>query len=347
MTNLTYLHLPLDVILPHEASKVESSKIMVFHAVGDSGGIHGDEVERAIADAMNQQVVQPENGKQGASFYYILGDCVYFNGESQFYNAQFYEPYQSYHAAIFAVAGNHDGDTHVRAGDPPDSESSLFGFMRTFCDSSSHHDSPYRATMTQPYVYWVLDTPVATIIGLYSNVDGTLDARGTSEQQQWLQEQFANAPVDKALLIALHHPPYSLDTVHGGYPDIEVALDRVIANTGRIPTMVLSGHVHSYQRFDRNIGETNVPYIVAGAGGYANRPKAMHKIETKTNGKRLPDNFQTTHRDLTLAKYNDEEPGFLRITVDGKKKTLTAEYFLVPFDGVPPKVPFDTVTSKW
>ena len=70
-----------------------------------------------------------------------------------------------------------------RAGDPPDNEPSLFGFMHNFCDTVSHDASPYRATMTQPYVYWTLDAPFAKIIGLYSNVDGSLDARGTSEQQ--------------------------------------------------------------------------------------------------------------------------------------------------------------------
>ena len=126
-------------------------------------------------------------------------------------------------------------------------EPSLAGFMQNFCDTTSNHNnSPYRPTMTQPYVYWTFNTPFAIIVGLYPNVDGTLDARGTSEQLQWFQQQVKNAPPDKALVIVVHHPPYSLDTSQGGYPDIEVALDRVIQSTGRIPTIVLSGHVHSY-----------------------------------------------------------------------------------------------------
>jgi hypothetical protein len=69
--------------------------------------------------------------------------------------------------------------------------------------------------------------------------------RGTSEQQQWFRDQVSNAPSGKALIVAVPHPPYSLDTTHGGYPDIEIALDRIIQATGRIPTAVLSGHVHS------------------------------------------------------------------------------------------------------
>jgi|tagenome__1003787_1003787.scaffolds.fasta_scaffold19508693_2 hypothetical protein len=51
-------------------------------------------------------------------------------------------------------------------------------------------------------------------------------------------------------------------------PDIEIAIaiDRAIQSTGRISIIVLSGHVHNYQRFERKLGEKQVPYVVAGAG---------------------------------------------------------------------------------
>ncbi len=347
-TNLVNLSLGLDVILPEEATAAQDSGVLVFHSVGDTGGIHGDEVEKAIGGAMDHQISAAKAAQQPApGFHFNLGDVVYFNGESQLYTSQFYEPYQDYHAAIFAIAGNHDGDTHTRPGDPVDTEPSLFGFMRNFCDTTSHYESPYRPTMTQPYVYWTLETPFATIVGLYSNVDGSLDARGTSEQQQWFQNQVAGAAPEKALIVAVHHPPYSLDTTHGGYPEIEIAIDRMIQATDRIPTAVLSGHVHSYQRFERTLGSRKVPYFVAGAGGYANRPGLMHHIEKTTAGKSLHKGFQTTHPDLKLMHYNDKEPGFLRLTVDSKKKTLTADYFLVPFAGAPATAPDDTVTVPW
>ncbi len=347
-TNLNNLSLGLDVVLPDEAKAAEDSGALVFHAVGDTGGIHGDDVEKAISEAMEQQISDATALKKPApAFYYNLGDVVYFNGDSKLYTSQFYEPYQNYHGTIFAIAGNHDGDTSTRPGDPVDTEPSLFGFMRNFCDMASHHDSPYRPTMTQPYVYWVFEAPFVTIVGLYSNVDGTLDARGTSEQQQWFQDQVAKASPDKALIIAVHHPPYSLDTTHGGYPDIEIALDRVIQETGRIPTAVLSGHVHSYQRFDRDLGAKKVPYIVAGAGGYANTQKLLHKIEMGSNGKPLPAGFKTTHPDLKLMAHNDHQPGFLRVSVDGGKKTVTIDYFIVPFVGTPSAQPEDTVTVPW
>ena len=351
-TNHNNLSLGLDVILPDEAKSAEDVGTLIFHSVGDTGGIHGDDVEKVIGDAMDGQISAATTAKKPApAFCYNLGDVVYFNGESKLYASQFYDPYQNYHASIFAIAGNHDGDTHTRPGDPVDTEPTLFGFMRNFCDAMSHHDSPYRPTMTQPYVYWTFDTPFATIVGLYSNVDGTLDARGTSEQLQWFQDQVAKAPPDRALLIAVHHPPYSLDTTHGGYPDIGIALDRVIQATGRIPTAVLSGHVHSYQRFERALGTRKVPYIVAGAGGYANTFSLLHKIETTKAGDPLPDGFQTTLPELRLMSHNDQQPGFLRLSLDAKKKELSCEYFLVPFPGGPPAPTgvnlADSVTVPW
>jgi hypothetical protein len=105
--------------------------------------------------------------------------------------------------------------------------------------------------------------------------------------------------------------------------------------------------VHSYQRFERTLGSKKIPYIVAGAGGYANTPKLMHKIETAAKGKPLPPGFQTTHPDVKLMAYNDQEPGFLRVTVDRKKQTATFDYFLVPFTGAPEAGPGDTVTVPW
>ena len=347
-TNLDSLNLALPVVLPDETAAAEAAGLLAFDAVGDTGGVHGDNVQKAVADAMEAQRTASAAKKQPApAFLYNLGDVVYFNGLSNLYNSQFYEPYQDYHAAIFAIAGNHDGDTQTRAGDPTDNEPSLFGFMRNFCDTVSHPASAYRPTMTQPYVYWTLEAPFTRIIGLYSNVDGSLDARGTTEQQRWLNAQMAAVPTDQCLILAVHHPPYSLDTTHGGYPEIEVAIDTAIKETGRVPTAVLSGHIHSYQRYERTLGNTKVPYIVAGAGGYANTLKLLHKIEKTAQGTPLPKNFQTTHPDLKLALFIDSDPGYLRVSVNGTKRTLTLEYFVVPFTGAPSRKADDSVVASW
>ena len=52
-------------------------------------------------------------------------------------------------------------------------------------------------------------------------------------------------------------------------------MDRAFKTANRTADLVLSGHVHNYQRFMRKVGRKLVPYIVAGAGGYADSERAM------------------------------------------------------------------------
>jgi hypothetical protein len=311
-----------------ETGGTESPLRVQLHCVGDTGGIHGTAVQEAIAVAMEDQLKAADDHAKPA-FFYNLGDVVYFNGQSSLYKTEFYEPYQYYPALIFAIPGNHDSDTSVRKGDTPDTEPSLTGFLDNFCVTAPQHVTPYRMSMTQPYVYWTLAAPFVTIIGLYSNVEGSLDARGRNEQQQFLEDQMKSAAKDAKLIVAVHHPSLSLDSAHGGTPDILTAIDRAIAASGRVPDAVLSGHVHNYQRFSREVNGRTIPYIVAGAGGYADDTRSMHKLQKELAGVELP--FQTTLDGVKLENYNQDNPGFLRITV-GKEKLLF-EYFTVPFDG--------------
>ena len=334
------LSVPLSLFDPKASKAAEAANKLVFHCVGDTGGIHGTATQDAIAVAMEEQLNGAPDGAKPA-FFYHLGDVIYFNGQSTLYQSQFYEPYQYYHALIFAIPGNHDGDTQVQKGDLPDSEPSLFGFMKNFCDTAPENVTPYRMSMTQPYVYWTLDAPFVTIIGLYSNVEGSLDARGRADQQQFLENQMKSASKDKKLLIAVHHPPFSLDSAHGGCPDILNALDRAISTSGRTPDAVLSGHVHNYQRFSRELDGRKIPYIVAGAGGYADDARSMHQLQKALNGKPAP--IPTTMKDVTLESYQDTQPGFLRITAEPQE--ILFEYFLVPFAGTPPAHAFDSVTA--
>lgn len=342
-TNLMNLELPLSVVLPNIEQDAQAAGKLIFHSVGDTGGIHGDAVQTAVSRQMETQLSAKLSDRP--QFFYNLGDVVYFNGQSELYNSQFYEPNQYYNAPIFAIPGNHDGDTQVRSNDPIDREISLYGFMLNFCDSAPHKLSPYRATMTQPYCYWVLQAPFATIIGLYSNVEGLLDARQTNEQQRWFENEISNSPTDKALIIAVHHPPYSLDSTHGGYQDIGNALDRAMKTTGRLADAVLSGHVHNYQRFTRTIGNREIPYVVAGAGGYANTQKLMHKIQRDAKNKPIKAPYATTLPDVRLESCNEDNPGFLKVS--GDSKTIKIDYFVVPFDGLSSSSLFDSVTIKW
>src|SRR5579872_6166738 len=155
-TNNTNLKLPLDIILPGSDTKIANAKAMVFHCVGDTGGVKGTETQEGLATLMVQQISDTRAANQPEEeplFFYHLGDVVYFNGMSSDYPVQFYEPYQNYDAPIVAIPGNHDGDTRTRSGDVPDDETTLFGFLQNFCATSPAFIFKHRPTMTQPYVY--------------------------------------------------------------------------------------------------------------------------------------------------------------------------------------------------
>ena len=280
------------------------------------------------------------------AFFYHLGDVVYYNGESVDYRDQYYDPYKFYPPVIFAIPGNHDGQTIINKGDPPDPEPSLTGFFANFCDSkrTPSQSSPYRYTMDQPWPYWTLNTPLAGFIGLYSNTGGSLDLATDKIHPQfsWFVHQLQQADKNKALILAVHHSPFSLDSEHGGYPDILDAIDQAVAAAGgRYPDLILSGHVHNYQRFHRQVKTGTYIHIVAGAGGYAS-VKTMHKLQVDPatkSGIKTP--FTTTMAGVSLASYNESLPGFLRITLD--KQFLKGEYFVNDLTGNAQSAqPFDT-----
>lgn len=67
---------------------------------------------------------------------------------------------------------------------------------------------------------------------------------------------------------------------------------------------------------------------------------------TITPASARPEGFQTTLPGLNLISYEDQQPGFLRISVGLNKKGLTNEYFTVPFDRSVTQLT-DTVSVSW
>jgi len=286
---------------PNIASAITQAGKQVFHVVGDTGGVQDGEYQSNVAGQMIDHLSAAGNNKP--LFCYHVGDVVYFTGARDDYYAQFYEPYAHYEAPIFAIPGNHDGEV-----DDPSAQTSLDGwvgyFMQAHPDVDPISKDAPRVQMDLPNVYWTLMTPMATIIGMYTNVPehGSID----STQQQWLTNEFATAPDDRALLLALHHPIYSFDVYHSGSSKMADVLENAIRDTGRVPNLVLSGHVHDYQRIEQSIVEDEpTPFIVTGNGGYHN----LHAVHSAVGTK-------ATDTGAVLKYTSPSTWGFLTLTID-------------------------------
>src|SRR5947208_1964415 len=95
--------LPLTAILGgNQVNAIQASGQIVFHTVGDTGGVHGTDAQEAVSETMEAQC--PSNpADPGPAFFYHLGDVIYYNGQSSLYDSQFYEPYKYYPRVIFAI----------------------------------------------------------------------------------------------------------------------------------------------------------------------------------------------------------------------------------------------------
>ncbi len=308
-----------EVIGAGKVAAIEKAGRLVFHILGDTGGVQHPEPQQIVAMKLEDDFAP--GSKAVPSFLYILGDLIYYNGEASQYFPQFYEPYANYPAPILAIPGNHDGDP-LDASTP-----SLQAFMENFCALEPHltpeAQEVQRDAMTEPNPYWTLTAPFVTIIGLYSNVPegGRLDG----DQTTWLEEELRAAPRDAAVLVTMHHPIYSADSNHGGSAYMAGVLDQAVQASGRTPDMVFSGHVHNYQRFTRTTKAGDVPYIVAGAGGYWH----LHYVaKDAATGQPVQPGWKPPGLGVVLEAYADSRHGFMRLEI--MPQSIHGDYVTVP-----------------
>jgi hypothetical protein len=273
-----------------------------LHFCGDTGGVLDPHPQAAVVGAMLSDLA--ENPSVAAMYH--LGDIGYFLGTQESYVNQLFEAYEGYPRHILGVPGNHDGASYDE----------LTSFMRYLCDPTPRllpeMEEFGRDTMDQPYCYWTLLDPLVTIIGLYSNVPSGGHIEQT--QYEWLVGELRNAPKGVTLLVALHHPPYSIDAHHGGSARMGTVLDKAFAEAGRWPEVVISGHVHDYQRFTRKVPGGSMLYIVCGNGGYHN----LHAL-----ARDAAPNLQVAP-DLIFNYGDDQNWGFLHM--DFTPQGFSGEY---------------------
>ena len=291
-----------------------------FHAVGDTGSTGREETEIALAMARDYREAD------APAFFLHLGDILYGLNKEAKYVDEFYRPYDGYPGPIIAIPGNHDGE--IKSGTDP---VSLAAFWKNFCDRnptvphSVSQTGVNRKTMDLPGVYWHLTTPQAEIFGLYSNYDetfGYLEGRSQTaaaydmQQVEWLGNELnalGKTKQKKALIFAMHHPPYSAGG-HTGSEHLVETINDLCTKAGVVPHLFLAGHAHNYQRYTRLADGAR--FIVAGMGGHG-KQTVKPATNQVINGIRF---------ESSLEVY-----GYLLVTVDAKE--ITVEMRVVETNG--------------
>lgn len=316
---------------------IVEAKRLSFHAVGDTGAAKVNKSQKmataishqaGVADLMAEDLAK--GGDQAPAFFFHLGDIVYNFGEGQYYYDQFYEPFRNYDRPIFAIPGNHDGMVFGSSPDTP-SVKTLTAFLRNFCATTpgpaEDAGGLMRSTMNQPGVYLTLDAPFVSIIGLYTNVidgPGVLSTQGGrypdagDKQLEFLKDELKRLKPEReagerAVIVACHHPPASVSE-HPGSEGLDQDLDSAFEESGLYPDAVLSGHAHLYQRFTRKVGGREIPYVVAGAGGFSETHPLTAVQAPITRG------------EFTLVADPIVHFGYLTVTVDMEAKRLEIGY---------------------
>ena len=267
-----------------------SGKSIAFDVIGDSGAPsekNFNEYELKVSELITRDAIASP-----PAFLFHVGDVVYFYGEENYYYSQFFEPFRAYPAPIFAIPGNHDGITYN------DSMVSLASFQKAFCAASPGRwegsGGILRSTMTQPGVYFTLDAPLVSIIGLYSNCGesfGWLD----EQQLMFLYQELVRLKQARsnglpAVILAIHHFPRWFPGQKPADPT-SAAIDATCKKAGFWPDAVICGHAHLYQRVVRQDTGQDVPYVLSGAGGYAVTPGEevgkSYMAQVTANGSRL------------------------------------------------------------
>lgn len=290
-----------------------------FHCAGDTGGWRDPEPQRRVAAAMAAELT----ADPPARFFYNLGDVVYPHGEREHYHAQLDVAYRAYAAPIFAVPGNHDAESERLPG-----ELALAPFRAHFCtDTPRLHEAgaAIRPPARQPHVHWTLVHDRVRIVGLWANVPE--GGEFAPEQLDWFTGELRDTPPEATLILALHQPVYSTDRAHGSNLALVDLLDTCAARAGRAPDAVFSGHAHLYERFTRSVGGREVPYVVAGAGGFPD----LHRLADGVG--RLPAHFPGVPG-VRLDAVEDRTHGFLTVTVG--ERGAEGVYTAVGPDGARP-----------
>ena len=196
---------------------------------------------------------------------------------------------------------------------------SLDSFQKAFCAKAPGRwegsGGILRSSMTQPPgVYFTLDAPLVSIIGLYSNCGESLgwlnDAQLTFLYQELVRLKGLRNNGLPAVIMAIHHFPRWFP---GQKDPASTAIDAACKKAGFWPDAVICGHAHLYQRVVRQDTGQDIPYVLTGAGGYAITPGEevgkSYMAQLMQNGTRLANKmFESGYVRATVTRPASGDP---------------------------------------
>ena len=211
--------------------------------------------EREVSNSFARRAIVEAITKTKPAFVAITGDLVWRGTSTSdwAHYDQETKPLYDAHMPLLPTLGNHEymnarlAETGRAAG--------LRNFYKRFPEIPHRPATPWYSAQYANCYFLMVDS-----------IDD--DAPG-SEQMKWVQSQLDSLPTTiDYVFVVLHRPPYtsSTNSRHRPRPQ-EIGLAKMLESrqqkAARPRLIVIAGHVHNYERFEKS----GVTYIVSGGGG--------------------------------------------------------------------------------
>jgi hypothetical protein len=228
---------------PLSVPDAELRNPLVFVIYGDMR--FTDPSETAAAAPGPRHALVEKVASEHPDALFLTGDVPWHGGDMVDYRmfAQETTPWREQHLRLYPVLGNHEFSECEEAD-------CLENWWQAFPEFRGRRW--YAVALGTKLRAFALDSNASLLPG--------------SEQRQWFEREIDALPNDvRFVVVTLHHPPVA-DQGFLIVRSNERALARYlksIAGRSRARFIVCSGHVHNYERFERD----SVVYLVSGGGG--------------------------------------------------------------------------------